>query len=301
MTMTPNLGLAHIAAGQNSKEVTANVAFDGLDKALTDELAVSVAGGNATVTAAELRQAIRLAISGAAVAGRTVTVPAIKRLFAATLDAASTESVAIVRGATSFSLAPGEGGLFYADGTTDGLFRIVSGGAGGAIAIADVTGLQAALDALAADIAGKADTSHTHAQSDVTYLVSDLAGKSAVGHGHAASEITGRPIAVAMFLAGTGTNGEQALRFVVPVAFSVPSGGSAGSARVAATGSTTYTARKNGTSFGTFVWAASGTSATVTIGSTTAFAAGDVVTIDGPTTADATLADIAITIAGTLT
>jgi hypothetical protein len=130
-----------------------------------------------------------------------------------------------------------------------------------------------------------------------------LAGKSTVGHGHAASEITGRPIAVAMFLAGTGANGEQALRLVVPVAFSVPSGGagSYGSARVAATGSTTYTAKKNGTSFGTFVWPAAGTAATVTIGSTTAFVAGDVVTIDGPATADATLADIAITIAGTLT
>jgi hypothetical protein len=144
-----------------------------------------------------------------------VTVPAIKRLFAATLDAASAESVAILRGAASFNLAPGEGGLFYADGTADGLFRIVSA-SGGAIAIADVTGLQAELDALAAGIAGKADASHTHAQSEITNLVSDPAGKSAVGHGHAASEITGRPIAVAMFLTGTGTNGEQALRFVVP-------------------------------------------------------------------------------------
>jgi hypothetical protein len=30
--MTPNLALAHIAAGQNQKEVTANAAFDALDK-----------------------------------------------------------------------------------------------------------------------------------------------------------------------------------------------------------------------------------------------------------------------------
>jgi hypothetical protein len=60
----------------------------------------------------------------------------------------------------------------------------------------------------------------------VTNLVSDLAGKSAVGHAHAASEITGRPIGIAMFLAGTGTNGAQAFRFVVPGAFSVPSASS---------------------------------------------------------------------------
>jgi len=38
----------------------------------------------------------------------------------------------------------------------------------------------------------------------------------------------------------------------------------------------------------------------VPIGSTTTFAAGDVITIDGQATADGTLADIAITIAGTL-
>lgn len=34
-------------------------------------------------------------------------------------------------------------------------------------------------DAVAAELAGKADTSHTHAQSDVTDLVADLAGKEA--------------------------------------------------------------------------------------------------------------------------
>lgn len=63
-----------------------------------------------------------------------------------------------------------------------------------------------------------------------------------------------------MLLAGTGANGEQARRFVVPVAFSVPSDG-AGSACVAATGSTTCKAKKNGTSFGSLVCAASEDSA----------------------------------------
>lgn len=44
-------------------------------------------------------------------------------------------------------------------------------------AIADSTGLQAALD-------GKTATGHGHAQADVTSLVSDLAGKAASGHNH---------------------------------------------------------------------------------------------------------------------
>lgn len=55
--------------------------------------------------------------------------------------------------------------------------------AGDEIEIADVTGLQTALD-------GKAALSHTHAQSAITNLVSDLAGKAAAVHTHAISDIT---------------------------------------------------------------------------------------------------------------
>jgi hypothetical protein len=44
---------------------------------------------------------------------------------------------------------------------------------------------------LASGLAGKANTTHTHAQSDVTGLVTALSGKAAVSHTHAESEITG--------------------------------------------------------------------------------------------------------------
>lgn len=47
--------------------------------------------------------------------------------------------------------------------------------------------------ALTSGLAGKAATSHTHAQSDVTGLVSALAGKSDTSHAHAASAITFTP------------------------------------------------------------------------------------------------------------
>lgn len=39
-------------------------------------------------------------------------------------------------------------------------------------------------------LAGKAPTSHAHAESDVTNLTSDLAGKAAVSHTHAESDVT---------------------------------------------------------------------------------------------------------------
>lgn len=45
-------------------------------------------------------------------------------------------------------------------------------------------------DATATALAGKAATSHTHAQADVTNLVSDLAGKAATSHTHAQADVT---------------------------------------------------------------------------------------------------------------
>lgn len=58
------------------------------------------------------------------------------------------------------------------------------GGSGGPIAIADVTGLVAALNA-------KANTSHTHAISDVTGLQTALNGKAASVHTHAIADTSG--------------------------------------------------------------------------------------------------------------
>ena len=65
---------------------------------------------------------------------------------------------------------------------------------------------------------------------------------------------------------------------------------------MAATGSSVFNLAKNGTNFGTVTFAASGTTGTFAAASATSFAAGDVLTVTGPATADATLADIALTL-----
>lgn len=72
-------------------------------------------------------------------------------------------------------------------------------------AVADTTGLQAALDGKAASVhthpqaqvegladalAGKAAASHVHGQADVTGLADALAGKAAAGHKHSAADVT---------------------------------------------------------------------------------------------------------------
>lgn len=84
-------------------------------------------------------------------------------------------------------------------------------------AVADTTGLQAALDAKAASVhthttaqvdglsdalAGKAAASHVHQQADVTGLADALAGKSPTGHKHSAADVTGGTLPLAR--GGTG-------------------------------------------------------------------------------------------------
>lgn len=126
---TSNLDITQVAAAQNNKEVTINDALDKLDLALTDFVAVDVSGGDVTITNDDFRQNICLAISGGS-ATQDVTVPAVKRLFIAD-NQDGTYDHDIVRGTTNITLGSGEAGLFYTDGTTNGLVAVASGSGGG--------------------------------------------------------------------------------------------------------------------------------------------------------------------------
>lgn len=88
---------------------------------------------------------------------------------------------------------------------------------------------------------------------------------------------------------------------VSPRAFNIPNGYTASVAKSAAsaTSSAVFTVNKNGSSIGTFTFSAGGTTAAWS-GTGGSIVAGDVISIVAPATQDATLANIAFTIAGNL-
>lgn len=124
---SPNLAVAHIVAAQNQKEVTANAAFDALDRAITETFDANVTAGNITLSSAEYRTALQVRAINATTAGRTVTLPQVERITILRNDPANTQPVDFVRGSTTLTLAVGEAAIARTDGTTNGLVAIIRG------------------------------------------------------------------------------------------------------------------------------------------------------------------------------
>lgn len=111
-----------------------------------------------------------------------------------------------------------------------------------------------------------------------------------------------QPYDVFTFYPGVPSNSAKMFRSKIPraVTFAGNFSGSYFTATVSATGSSVFDIQKNGASIGTCTIAASGTTPTFATsgGTAVSFAAGDVLEIICPTTADATLANPSITLVG---
>lgn len=109
------------------------------------------------------------------------------------------------------------------------------------------------------------------------------------------------PVALGTYVAGVPLDDEVVLSFVATDALAIPVAlaGSRAVASVAATAETDFDVQKNGSSVGTIRFAAAGTVATFIAASAVSIAAGDRLSVVAPSTADATLADISITIRAT--
>lgn len=99
---------------------------------------------------------------------------------------------------------------------------------------------------------------------------------------------------------GVPTAAAVGLRFPAVRAFTLASSGQKGTAGTAATAQSDFLVKVNGTLKATLRFAAAGTTCTVVGGTAATIAAGDVITIEGPASPDATLADIGFTLTGTL-
>ena len=82
MSATPNLAIAHILPSQAQKEVTANAAFDALDRAIAGLLEVDVsAGGTITVDPTAALGCKLLRLTGTLAAEAEVVVPASRKPY----------------------------------------------------------------------------------------------------------------------------------------------------------------------------------------------------------------------------
>lgn len=108
---------------------------------------------------------------------------------------------------------------------------------------------------------------------------------------------------IAGFSSGVPAGSAVVHRFIATRAFSLPIAlaGSQFKAGTAATASAVINLAKNGSNFATATFAAAGTVATLAAATATSFAAGDILTITAPASADATLANLVFNLKGSLT
>lgn len=305
---TSNLPL--ISASQASKEVTANALFDAMSAnalfgrnavtsaALTwgylggkfqkpDGTLATIANGTVTLTASATNY---LYVDSAGAVQKVTAAPAgwpaplasdAIALYAVVTDASAVTSYTDYR-------APlrGPEGPAGADG-------------GAADIAADIVAATGKTTPVDADLLALVDSAASNVLKKLTWANLKATLKTYFDTLYAT---VSQPFDVHAFYPGVPSASAIVLR--VPVAraitFADEFAGSYATATVAATGSTVFDVQKNGSSVGSITFSASGTTgAFTTTGGTVSLAAGDILSVVAPGTADATLANVGIVLAGT--
>lgn len=131
----------------------------------------------------------------------------------------------------------------------------------------------------------------TFTSSAATSLTAHIATTPAYSYDIGSGRIEGKPAA-----------SELLMHFVAVRSFTLPAAltGSLLDANASATGSSVFSIKVNGVQIGTCTVAAAGATGTFAAAEATTVVAGDVLEIYAPSSQDATLADLAITLKGTL-
>jgi hypothetical protein len=276
--MSNNLSLSQVAAAQNQKEVTINDQAGQLDAALTEVLTVEVDDSNAYVlTADQFRRHFFIVVTDATTPPNgpvTIQTPAIRRgLFKLLNLTAQTVTIEVSGQSENAPQIPaGENRMLSCDGSAVQAAGIGAPDLGGA-SIGEL---------LDVDIAGIA------------------AGQQLRWNGTALVPVT-EPFDVGLHLPDLSTAGALLAEIVLarPIDFQAAFAGSTGYARIAATAETILDVQKNGSNIGMVAFAAASATPTFALPSATSFAAGDRLGIANEDPADATLAGVSLTFAGT--
>lgn len=126
--MSDNLALPQVTENQDDKEVTINDQAGALDAAITETINLDFGSGNVALTAAQFRGSFEFNATNLSVAS-VLTVQAIKRFFFVNNEA-GTATLSVTLGATTIDVEPGGNGLFYTDGTANGMIQAAGGGGG---------------------------------------------------------------------------------------------------------------------------------------------------------------------------
>jgi uncharacterized cupin superfamily protein len=122
--MSNNLNLTQMVDGQATPEVTVNDTNAELDAALTEYFDTDLVAGNTVLTSSEFQRAMVIRAINNAVATRTVTIPAVKKLFV--FENLGTATVSIILGSTTLILGISQSAIYYCDGTANGLIEVTS-------------------------------------------------------------------------------------------------------------------------------------------------------------------------------
>jgi hypothetical protein len=266
--MSNNLALSQVAAAQNQKEVTINDQAGQLDAGLTDRVDVALTGTTSPLVLSDA-QALRcmvLKLTGTHPGGAyEVHCPTNKKIYVVWNSTAGDVTFKTVAG-TGIVVGAGAVLILYCDGTN----------------VIQLAGLVATIG----DI-GDVVISAAASGQMLRFNGSDWVNEDT-------------PYDLSFFLPGAYSSGALMAQVVLDRAVTFPDGltGAQGYAGVNATATTVLDLQKNGANVGTITFTSAGSTPAFAMSGALSFAAGDRLSIVNEDPADATLADVSLTLKG---
>lgn len=276
MTDTNILDITLLATSQADRSTTVNTALQAIETATQKALATDMTAGNVTLTEAQYTRNFNFVCDGHGASTRTLTVPLTinavaltGRFYMVTNAGTGTVTVQGASGAT-VDVAGGVTALIFNDGTDQA--TVASAGAEALSTLNDVNFTSLA---------------------DYQMMVYDLGNTEWIN-----VDIS---YDIAVFIPTTPADNEVVFMLIADRDFTLPASltGSQGYAKTAPDTDETWDIQKNGGSIGSVDFTAASNSVSFTFSSETSFTAGDRLEVIADYPADATLAQVGLTLKGT--